>query len=503
MPNAHFEPDKLPEGSQVNEFVAQDRRTGTRSMLTMPLVGWTPKARAQNCGFSVAKYGPQQSVDPYFEDCGNGIRPNGELITTNDPADISMAIDETFVKEWIAYLTGKYGTAAQGGVAFYSLDNEPMLWNHTHRDVHPAPVSYDELRDLTYQYAPAIKEADPSAAVFGPALWGWTAYFYSAKDITAEGEWWNNPPDRNAHGGLPFVAWYLDQMRQYEEQHGVRILDYLDLHYYPAASGVTLSGAGSAETQQLRLRTTRSLWDPTYLDESWINDTVQLIPRMKEWVNRYYPGTKLALTEYNWGALDHINGALAQADVLGIFGREGLDFATLWAPPRPNDPGALAFRMYRNYDGAGSRFGDIGVHALSSDQAQLAIYAAQRSSDGALTIMLINKSDQSFTSDVNIGGNFDLAPNAQMYVYGAGMRGIKQQADLSFTNGQVTPIMHANSLTLLVIPAATAGTLPTPLPTATPILPTVTPVPASTPVPTAPPVPGQESNSIKLPIIIR
>ena len=122
---------------------------------------------------------------------------------------------------------------------------------------------------------------------------------------------------------------------------------------------------------------------------------------MKAWVAQYYPGTKVAITEYNWGALDDINGALAQADVLGIFGREGLDLATIWGEPQPTDPGAYAFRMYRNYDGAGSRFGDVSVSAVSSDQGQLAVYAAQRSSDKALTVMVVNKTGEDLTSPLS------------------------------------------------------------------------------------------------------
>ncbi len=180
-------------------------------------------------------------------------------------------------------------------------------------------------------------------------------------------------------------------MKAYEQAHGVRLVDYLDLHYYPQAHGVALAGAGDAATQALRLRSTRSLWDPTYVDESWIggagweNGIVRLIPRMKEWVTANYTGTRLAITEYNWGALDHINGALAQADVLGIFGREGLELAALWAPPDTDQPGAYAFRLYRNYDGQHRTFGDVSVRAASADQSLVAIYAARRSGDNALT----------------------------------------------------------------------------------------------------------------------
>ena len=218
----------------------------------------------------------------------------------------------------------------------------------------PLPTTYDEMRDKTYAYAAAIKQADPSAKTLGPVLWGWCAYFFSALDGC------NIGTDYTSHGNTAFVPWYLQQMKAYEQAHGVRLVDYLDLHYYPQADGVSLSGAGNAATQALRLRSTRSLWDPTYVDESWIGGAgweggiVKLIPRMKEWVTANYTGTKLAITEYNWGALDHINGAVAQADVLGIFGREGLDLATLWGPPTVNQPGAYAFRMYRNYDGATS-----------------------------------------------------------------------------------------------------------------------------------------------------
>jgi hypothetical protein len=51
-----------------------------------------------------------------------------------------------------------------------------------------------------------------------------------------------------------------------------------------------------------------------------------------------------AITEYNLGALDHVNGALAQADLLGVFGREGLDMAAIWAPPGAGTPGFYAYK---------------------------------------------------------------------------------------------------------------------------------------------------------------
>lgn len=472
IPEENDAPEQLPNGSSADRFVEQDRRTGAKTLLTMPLIGWTAKSRDFACGFSVTKYGAQQQTDSWQADCGNGLTAAGDPLTGNDPTDTSTPIDPSFVQAWINHLTAQFGTAAEGGVAYYNLDNEPMLWHVTHRDIHPDPVGYDELRDRTYAYAAAIKAADPTAQTLGPAEWGWTGYFFSALDSTAGGSWWNQAPDRAAHDDVPLVPWYLQEMQRYEQEQGVRLLDYLDLHYYPQTSGVALAPLGDAETRERRLRSTRSLWDPTYQDESWIEEPVRLIPRMREWVDTYYPGTKLAIGEYNWGALDHLNGALAQADVLGIFGREGLDMAFLWAPLSADEPFAYAFRMYRNYDGADSTFGDTSVQAASSDQDKLAIYAAQRSSDQALTILVINKSNETFDSTIAIAG-LPATTDTQIFQYSAAdLQAIQSLPARTVTAGKLPATFPGQSLTLFVLggstsdaPAAVSRTLQ---PTTTP-----------------------------------
>ena len=482
-------PGSLPNGSAADRFVDQDRRTGTRTLMTVPLVGWTANRRLENhpydCGFRVSKYGAQQSTDPWDADCGNGVHTGGANVTGNDPADTSVAIGPDFVAAWVRHLVARYGSAAAGGVAFYNLDNEPMLWNSTHRDVHPQPTSYDELRDRTWAYAAAVKSADPTARTLGPVVWGWTAYFWSALDAAGGEAWWNNPQDRLAHGNVPFIEWYLQQMRSYEQQHGTRILDYCDVHFYPPT--VALAPAGDTATQALRLRSTRLLWDRSYSEESWIAQPVYLVPRMHEWTDANYPGTRTAVTEYNWGALDSINGALAQADVLGIFGRERLDLATLWSPPDATDPGAFAFRMYRNPDGAGYGFGDTSVSATSADQDRLSVYAALRAADGALTVMVVNKTGGDLTSDVTLAG-FTPAVAAQVFRYGrADLAAVRRQPDQPLGGGSFTATFPVSSITLLVLPPATGPTI-TPTPTTTPtatLTPTPTPAPTATRTPTA------------------
>jgi hypothetical protein len=184
---------------------------------------------------------------------------------------------------------------------------------------------------------------------------------------------------------------------------------------------------------------------------------------MKQWVANDYPGTKLAITEYNWGGQEHINGALAQADILGIFGREGLDIGTLWGAPDPTTqiPGLMAFEVYRNYDGAGSAFGDQAITSTSADQGKLSVYGAMRSKDNMLTILAINKTFGDFTTTLNLD-NFTASGPAQAYLYSnANLKAIVSQPTITVTppsGGGTTSTLSttfpAQSITLLVIPKA-------------------------------------------------
>jgi Glycoside hydrolase family 44 len=444
-----FESGIFPN-ENVTTFIAQNKRTNTKSLLTMPMMGWVAKSTPLTCGFSVSKYGAQTQTDQYNPDCGNGIKPDGSFIIGNNPADTSTVASPAFIGTWVRQLVSQYGRANAGGVRYYALDNEPALWNSTHRDIHPEPLSYDELLQRTIDYSLAIKQADPTAQTLGPVEWGWPNYFYSAKDIASGADWVNTRPDRRAHGDMELVPWYLDQLRQYELTNGKRLLNYLDLHFYPQGQNVSLSDVVDPSTKALRLRSTRALWDPTYTDESWINDKIGLIPRMRAWVNTYYPNTKLAITEYNWGALKDINGALAQADVLGILGRENVSMAMLWGMPDGNVPGVFAFRMYRNYAGSGKSFGQTSVSAVSQDQGKVGLYAAERS-DGALTIMAINKGDSSRAVDLSVK-NF-LGATAQVYRYSAAnLNAITRESDATLSAGKLSTSLPGASITLFVLP---------------------------------------------------
>lgn len=133
-----------PSAESLDATVAANRRRGTRTVVTVPMTGWvakdSPASHPWYCGFSIAKYGPQTGSDPWDTDCGNGVKAAGGNVTGNDPKDTSVAAGPAFVQAMVAHLVATHGAGGR-----YNLDNEPSLWNSTHRDVHPAPVTYDEL----------------------------------------------------------------------------------------------------------------------------------------------------------------------------------------------------------------------------------------------------------------------------------------------------------------------------------------------------------------------
>ena len=177
---------------------------------------------------------------------------------------------------------------------------------------------------------------------------------------------------------------------------------------------------------------------------------MRLIPRLREWVAAHYPGTAIGITEYDWGAEQHISGAVAQADVLGIFGREGVDLATRWEAPALGSPVHLAMRLYRNYDGAKSTFGDISVATAAPEPDRLAAFAAERRADGALTVMVINK-QLAEGADVRLQiANFATGDTAQRWELTAANR-ITRLPDEKPLQHQLNAAVPPQSVTLFVI----------------------------------------------------
>lgn len=494
-----------PDGS-FNDMVTAASTAKAEVVGNAPVIGWitTSNTSSTACSFQKSTYPNQQS---YNGVCGSGVNTDGtNLVGSNTIASLTSmpeppptppttgnAIGSSWVGNWVTSVVTQFGpgnptTGTGNGVAHWDLDNEPEYWSAVHRDVHPLPMTYDEVTNGGIGTALAIKTADPTALVSGPVISNWYNYFYSTKDVNGGYgtgpcyKPWSNPADRQAHAGIPLIEYYLQQMRTAETTYGQRLLDYVDIHTYFAAnyngSGTGLTTAGDTAEQIVRLNSTRIFWDPTYTDPNYTQPNYttdtnytsgcnppaqapQLIPTLQSWVAKDYPGTRTSIDEYNFGGMEAINGALAQADILGIFGKYGLDMGMLW--PTTNYaqqvPGTLAFAIYRNYDGANSVFGNSALTSTTSNQGQLAVYGAQRASDGAVTIVVINKTYGDLTSTLTLPNVKPTGP-AKVFLYSnANLAAIVAQPAQTLTppvSGStadtLTTTYPAQSITLLVIP---------------------------------------------------
>ncbi|HUB79599.1 MAG TPA: glycoside hydrolase family 44 protein [Bryobacteraceae bacterium] len=443
-------------------FQKANLAAGTVSMATVSLMDWLPKSGGE-CSFSVKKYGAQKATNPDNSDCGNGVLLNGNQIQ-NDPNDAYIPVTPAFSQQWLSQLLSSYGPGNTGGVRIWEMDNEPEWWYSVHIDVYPQAATYDDMMARNLKWAQAVKAIDPTALVSGPVPAGWSGMLFSRLDFDdgwskSPYQYWDNPLDYQAHGSTYWIPYYLQQMQKFEQQNGYRLLDIVDVHGYITPSGLSGS-AGDATMETLRMTSTRALWDPNYLvpgggyeDATGAEVAPELVPRMRQWVSDNYPGTKTAITEYNWGAPDTITGAVAQADILGIFGREQLDYGTVWTTLSPTSPAAFAFKMYLNYDGNGSHFGDTSVSATSDNPDQLSIFAAKRY-DSVLTIAVLNKTSSAITDSIALA-NFTPAGTAQVWQYsGANLSAIVRQPDIGANSSGLSTTFPAQSITLLAIPQA-------------------------------------------------
>lgn len=432
--------DPVPSGS-ADALVTADNASKSATLLTIPIIPYINSSAAWSCSFPVdgtatsqPSYGAQQSTNPYVfpagETCGNSLTDAGVQLTDTDITANNVANTPAFQAAWINHLIGKFGRANAGGVKFYQLDNEPFGWGNTHRDVMPNGATYSTITALGQQYALAVKQQDGSARILGPS------------DFTLGG--WIGTP--SAQNNLFAGQFYLQQMAAYEQTHKRRLLDYFDEHYYFSFTDVAS-----------QLASTRTLWDPTYNSGTWVeqwffNGPMMLIPRFQQWIAQYYPETKLAISEYSIDSGNKlVTDALAEADVLGIFGREGVGLAAMWNPPSSSAPIAFSFLLYRNVNGKGLGFGSTSVKATSADQASVSAYGALQGTK-RLTLVLINKTTVDLTTPLSIEGQTGIT-KAEWYSYSnADLTALHKLTDVSLNAGQATVTLPGYSMNMLVIP---------------------------------------------------
>lgn len=392
----HFESDGwlgggITPGGAVIRVIDGARQAHAACILTVPINGYV--AEDKNTA-DVTKAGPDYLQRLFRPEAAT---KNGPFTLSPDP-NAPVIYEDEFINWVKANYPERLGSATVP--IFFSLDNEPGLWPKTHPEVHPKQTTYAELIAKSIDYASAIKRVAPTALVFGHVGYGW-------KDFVSL----ENAPDAN---GRDFEETFLAAMADAEKQSGRRLVDVLDTHWYPEATGggirIINNSKETPDVAAARVQAPRSLWDPDYVETSWLardaaKGPIRLFPRIWKKIADNYPGTKLSMTEYNFGGTHDISGAIAVADVLGIFGREGLFAANEWPFDVTNgEPFVVgAFRIYRDFDNKQSTFGDTSVMAKTDDVASTSIYAStDTAKPGTMTLVAINKTEHPISAEITV-----------------------------------------------------------------------------------------------------
>ena len=449
----YLEPTATP-GEAIRRRVADAAARGAASIVTVPML---PFVARNDLGTPLDTAGAthQQRMREHFA-------PNRADISASD--ELGTVSQRAFV-EW---LQARFPGSARDSLRpiFFSLDNEPDIWHTTHRTIMSDTArgrrlqTYDGFTRTSVQFARMIKSVQPRARVFGPA----TATITGMLTL-------GQHPDRDpVHGTNPFLEVYLAQFRDAEAVAGRRLLDVLDVHWYPEmeAHGASVSDDMAAQDStmvRIRMDATRSLWDSTYNEGSWVSrvvgGAVELIPRLRRMVARQYPGTALSISEYFYGRGGDIAGGIAQTDALGIFGREGLFAATLWPQAQPAAYGGSgerayayifgAFRLFRDYDGTGGQFGSVGLAARSSDLARATVYASVRE-NGTRVLVVSNHTTREIDAVIPITSG-PQPRGAQVWTMRDGAPVPLRGADLVTTPGSALsfrmPALSASTLVLM------------------------------------------------------
>ena len=445
--NDDFLTSSTTPAEAVRSFVAGDQSLGLASVMTVQLQGLV--SGDESGPVSVANP-PDLTRFKQVVDKKSTINP-AAFTETPSTSDSNVYMDE-FLWTMDQKIPGIFGASATLPT-FVSLDNEPELWNSTHLEVQgSSAISSDNYIAKTITLTKALKDQFPDVMIFGPVHYGFEGIYSWQGELSATPDGTNWFPDK-----------YLPAIKTASDTYGKALVDVYDFHWYSEATDgstrvTNLTGSTLTDAQvQAVVQSPRSLWDPTYSENSWITNDVlgepiRLLPRLQAKINAEFPGTRVSITEYENGGDNHIAGTIAQADNLGVFGAQGLFAATLW--PLGNCPYILAgFRAFRAFDGGTASFGDTSLKATSSNVQNVAVYASSDSTNpGRFVFVAINRST---TQQVTAINGVPLSGTATVYQMTASSA--QGQNPIHPLQVQQTPI-SGSSLTI-TLPALSVSTI--------------------------------------------
>jgi hypothetical protein len=280
---------------------------------------------------------------------------------------------------------------------YWSMDNEPEIWSGTHDDVCPQQPPVEEFLQAYFAVARLARVRLPGIKLVGPVA-------------ANEWQWYNWNNDRIGAGGryYSWLEYFIMRVAQEQQASGVRLLDVLDLHFYPGETKpsdiVQLHRVWFDENYQYPgangvRRLGKSGWDTSITGE-------YIFTRCRRWLEQYMGpehGVTFGVSEMGIKGDNPNVTAVWYASTLGVFADEGVELFTPWS---------WKVGMWEVLHLLGRYQQAIRVQATPSRGDPIGAYASISAAGDALTILLVNPSLSASTSVRVVVSNFP-APNGK------------------------------------------------------------------------------------------
>lgn len=279
-------------------------------------------------------------------------------------------------------------------VRYWSMDNEPEIWEGTHDDVMPVQCSAEEFMQRYFAVAKKARAKFPEIRLCGPVPaneWQW----YNWKGTTvlaADGKRYS------------WLEYFIKRVGEEQKATGIRLLDVLDIHYYPGTSD-------PATIVQLH----RTFFDRTWIHPeangvrnvggSWDNSVNKeyIFGRCQDWLVKHLGenhGVGLGVSETGIALDSPPVTAVWYASTLGEFMRNGVELFTPWSWQKGMWE---VLHLYSRYNYSTS------VRASSDDEAMVSSYATIDEATGNLALVLVNR-ELTASRDVRVSIAGDALP---------------------------------------------------------------------------------------------
>ena len=298
------------------------------------------------------------------------VEGNTELYLINWPADSTTGIiDKWFGTDGLGYDSTYY--------RYWNMDNEPEIWGGTHDDVMKTQLPAEDFMQLYFKVAKAARAKFPGIKLVGPVPaneWQW--YRWGADGIPYKGK------------KYCWLEYFILRISEEEKETGIKLLDVLDIHYYPSTSD-------AAKLVQYH----RVFFDRNYIypeangvktgNGGWDNSQNKeyILGRCSDWLKKYKGenhGVTFGVTETGLDKAVTNPNVIANwyASTMGEFMKNGVEIFTPWSW---NEGMWETLHLFSRYSHANI------INGVSNDESSVSAYPTINSNSDSMTVFLINR----------------------------------------------------------------------------------------------------------------